>query len=154
LVEGEILALLGTNGAGKSTLLRAICGQVPMQNGTIFFDGQDITGLEPEDSFVLGMVQVPGGRGVFPGLTTRENLDVAAWASRRPTAERRAAIDEVLGLFPQLARRLDQPASVLSGGEQQMLTLSQALIAQPKLLMIDELTLGLAPIVVEGLLHI
>jgi branched-chain amino acid transport system ATP-binding protein len=154
LEEGEIIALLGTNGAGKSTLLKAISGLVPMQSGAIYFDGDDVTGLEPEDSFALGMVQVPGGRGVFPGLTVKENLEVAAWASRRPRAEVDEAIKEVLQTFPSLQRRYDQQAGVLSGGEQQMLTLSQAFIAKPKLLMIDELSLGLAPIVVEDLLRI
>jgi ABC-type branched-subunit amino acid transport system ATPase component/predicted MFS family arabinose efflux permease len=154
LEEGEIIALLGTNGAGKSTLLKAISGLVPMQSGAIYFDGDDVTGLEPEDSFALGMVQVPGGRGVFPGLTVKENLEVAAWASRRPRPEVNDAIKEVLQTFPSLERRYDQPAGVLSGGEQQMLTLSQAFIAKPKLLMIDELSLGLAPIVVEDLLRI
>ncbi|HEX2849074.1 MAG TPA: MFS transporter [Acidimicrobiales bacterium] len=154
LREGEIIALLGTNGAGKSTLLRAISGLVPLQRGAIFFDGEDVTGLEPEDSFQYGVVQVPGGRGVFPGLTVQENLDVAAWASRRPRPETDAAIAEVLETFPALRRRLDQKAAVLSGGEQQMLTLGQALIARPRLLMIDELSLGLAPIVVEDLLRI
>ena len=154
LKEGEIIALLGTNGAGKSTLLKAISGLVPMQRGTIFFDGDDVTGLEPEDSFAAGLVQVPGGRGIFPSLTVRENLEVAAWASRRPKAESRAAVDEVLAIFPSLERRLKQPAAVLSGGEQQMLTLGQAFISQPKLLMIDELSLGLAPIIVEELLNI
>jgi branched-chain amino acid transport system ATP-binding protein len=154
LADGEIIALLGTNGAGKSTLLRAICGQVPLQSGAIYFDGEEITGLEPEDSFALGLVQVPGGRGVFPGLTVRENLDIAAWGARRSREEGKAAIDEVLHLFPHLARRADQRAAVLSGGEQQMLTLGQAFIARPKLLMIDELSLGLAPIVVEELLGV
>ena len=154
LEEGEILALLGTNGAGKSTLLRAISGLVPPQRGAIFFDGEDVTGLEPEDSFQYGLVQVPGGRGVFPGLTVKENLEVAAWGSRRPKDETTAAIEEVLTTFPSLQRRYDQKAAVLSGGEQQMLTLGQALIAQPKLLMIDELSLGLAPVVVEELLKI
>jgi ABC-type branched-subunit amino acid transport system ATPase component/predicted MFS family arabinose efflux permease len=152
--EGEIVALLGTNGAGKSTLLKAICGLVPMQGGAIFFDGDDISGLQPEDSFMAGLVQVPGGRGIFPGLTVKENLDVAAWATRRPKEETAGAIKDVLELFPNLARRFDQPAAVLSGGEQQMLTLAQAFIAKPKLLMIDELSLGLAPIVVEELLNI
>src|SRR5581483_4980069 len=83
LAEGEIVALLGTNGAGKSTLLRAICGLVPIQAGAIFFDGEDISGYEPEESFARGLVQVPGGRGIFPGMTVRENLDVAVWASQR-----------------------------------------------------------------------
>ena len=154
LQEGEILALLGTNGAGKSTLLRAISGLVPPQRGAIFFDGEDVTGLEPEDSFQYGLVQVPGGRGVFPGLTVKENLDVAAWGSGRPKADTDAAIAEVLATFPALQRRIDQRAAVLSGGEQQMLTLGQALIAKPRLLMIDELSLGLAPVVVEELLKI
>ena len=154
LAEGEILALLGTNGAGKSTLLRAISGLVPVQGGAIFFDGDDITGLEPEDSFAGGLVQVPGGRGIFPGLTVRENLEVAAWASRRPRAQTSATVDELLHTFPALQRRYEQPAGVLSGGEQQMLTLGQAFISRPKLLMIDELSLGLAPIVVEDLLRI
>jgi ABC-type branched-subunit amino acid transport system ATPase component/predicted MFS family arabinose efflux permease len=154
LAEGEIVALLGTNGAGKSTLLRAISGLVPIQRGAIFFDGEDVTGLEPEDSFAAGLIHVPGGRGIFPGLTVRENLDVAAWATRRPTPESRVAVDEVLDIFPQLRTRLDVPASVLSGGQQQMLTLGQAFIARPKLLMIDELSLGLAPILVEELLRL
>jgi ABC-type branched-subunit amino acid transport system ATPase component/predicted MFS family arabinose efflux permease len=154
LAEGEIIALLGTNGAGKSTLLKAISGLVPAQSGAIYFDGDDVTGLEPEDSFALGMVQVPGGRGIFPGLTVKENLEVAAWASRRPRAEVNEAVQEVLRTFPSLERRYEQNAGVLSGGEQQMLTLGQAFIAKPKLLMIDELSLGLAPIVVEDLLRI
>ena len=152
--EGEIIALLGTNGAGKSTLLKAISGLVQPERGAIFFDGEDITGLEPEESFQYGMVQVPGGRGVFPGLTVRENLDVAAWASRRDPVELDAARSEILELFPSLQRRWEQKAGVLSGGEQQMLTLAQAFIAKPKLLMIDELSLGLAPIVVEELLKV
>jgi branched-chain amino acid transport system ATP-binding protein len=152
LAEGEILALLGTNGAGKSTLLKAISGLVPMQRGAIFFDGEDVTGLEPEDSFSMGLVQVPGGRGIFPGLTVEENIEVATWASRLGKTASRRAVAEVLETFPALARRLDQPSAVLSGGEQQMLTLAQAFVSRPKLLMIDELSLGLAPIIVEELL--
>ncbi|MEN3272208.1 MAG: branched-chain amino acid transport system ATP-binding protein livF [Actinomycetota bacterium] len=152
--EGEIVALLGTNGAGKSTLLRAISGLVSPGSGAIFFDGEDVTGLEPEESFQHGLVQVPGGRGIFPGLTVKENFDVAVWAGRRPKAEANAAVEEVLDIFPSLRKRWDQKAAVLSGGEAQMLTLGQALIAKPKLLMIDELSLGLAPVVVEELLKI
>ncbi len=154
LAQGEILALLGTNGAGKSTILRAISGLVAPDRGAIYFDGEEVSGLEPEDSFQLGLVQVPGGKGVFPGLTVKENLDVAAWASRRPKAEVDAAIADVLETFPSLERRIEQKAVNLSGGEQQMLTLGQAFIAKPKLLMIDELSLGLAPIIVEDLLRI
>ncbi|HUZ44858.1 MAG TPA: MFS transporter [Acidimicrobiales bacterium] len=154
LAEGEIVALLGTNGAGKSTLLRAISGIVPIHAGAIFFDGEDITGLEPEESFGLGLVQVPGGKGVFPGLTVAENLEVAVWASGRSRTDASASRDEALEIFPSLPRRYNQPAAVLSGGEQQMLTLAQAFISRPKLLMIDELSLGLAPVVVEELLKI
>ncbi|MHB8465346.1 MAG: MFS transporter [Acidimicrobiales bacterium] len=154
LGDNEIIALLGTNGAGKSTLLKAICGQVPLGAGAIYFDGEEITGLEPEDTFATGVVQVPGGRGVFPGLTVKENLDIAAWACRRPKQETAAAIVEILAMFPNLAARMDQPAAILSGGEQQMLTLGQAFLSKPKLLMIDELSLGLAPIVIEELLKI
>ncbi|MGI8794890.1 MAG: ABC transporter ATP-binding protein, partial [Acidimicrobiales bacterium] len=135
-------------------LLKAISGLVPADRGGIFFDGEDITGLEPEESFQFGMVQVPGGRGVFPSLTVKENLDVAAWGSRRPKSETSEAITEILELFPSLQRRWEQKAGVLSGDEQQMLTLAQAFIAKPKLLMIDELSLGLAPIVVEELLKV
>ncbi|HET6793176.1 MAG TPA: ATP-binding cassette domain-containing protein, partial [Acidimicrobiales bacterium] len=118
------------------------------------FDGEDVTGLEPEESFGLGLVQVPGGKGIFPGMTVRENLEVAVWATHRPKAEAEQAQREVLELFPSLQRRYDQPAAVLSGGEQQMLTLAQAFISKPKLLMIDELSLGLAPVVVEELLQV
>ena len=152
--EGEVVALLGTNGAGKSTLLRAISGLVAPGSGAIFFDGEDVTGLEPEESFQHGLVQVPGGRGIFPGLTVKENFDVAVWAGRRPRGEAQAAVQEVLDIFPSLRKRWDQKAAVLSGGEAQMLTLGQALIAKPKLLMIDELSLGLAPVIVEELLKI
>ncbi|MHB1446823.1 MAG: MFS transporter, partial [Acidimicrobiales bacterium] len=111
LAEGEILALLGTNGAGKSTLLKAICGQVPVSGGGIFFDGEDVTGLEPEDCFGLGIIQVPGGHGVFPGLTVRENLEVAKWASRQPRGEAASAVEEALALFPALSKRFEQPAA-------------------------------------------
>ena len=152
--EGEIVALLGTNGAGKSTLLRAISGLTPPHGGAIFFDGEDVTGFAPEESFQHGLIQVPGGRGIFPGLTVKENFEVAVWAGRRPKPEARAAVEEVLEIFPALRKRWDQKAAVLSGGEAQMLTLGQALIAKPKLLMIDELSLGLAPVIVEELLKI
>jgi len=154
LREGEIIALLGTNGAGKSTLLKAISGMVPTTRGAIYFEGEDITGMEPEDTFFAGVVQVPGGRGIFPGLTVDENLRVAAWASRQPKNELDQLIARVYEIFPALRARIRQPASVLSGGEQQMLTLGQAFISRPKLLMIDELSLGLAPILVEQLLEI
>ena len=151
---GEIVALLGTNGAGKSTLLNAIAGLVTPSNGAISYLGDDITYLPASEHVREGIVMVPGGRGVFPGLTVAENLQLAGWALRGERAEVRAATDRVLEFFPRLAERIDEAAGSLSGGEQQMLALGQAFIARPKLLMIDELSLGLAPAVVEQLLGI
>jgi ABC-type branched-subunit amino acid transport system ATPase component len=154
LKPGEIVALLGTNGAGKSTLLRAISGQVDPSGGAIYFDGLDITHVDPVGTFKLGIVQMPGGRSIFPTLTVKEHLELAAWqlADNSEAAER--AIAEVLDVLPRLRERWDQPAGNLSGGEQQMLGLTMSLIAKPKLLMIDELSLGLAPTVVAQLLDI
>jgi len=152
--EGEIIALLGTNGAGKSTLLRAIAGLTPPSNGAIFYDGEDITHLPSAEHAARGIVMSPGGRGTFPGLTVRENLRLAAWMFRSDDAYVRSATAEVLAIFPVLRERLDEPCGNLSGGEQQMVTLGQAFLSRPRLLMIDELSLGLAPAVVEQLLHI
>ncbi len=152
--EGEIVALLGTNGAGKSTLLRAISGISAPSNGAIFFDGDDITQLPPNEHAAKGIVQMPGGRGVFPSLTVRENLRLGSWMQRRDAAGVNEALERVLGFFPQLVERMDEPAGNLSGGQQQMLALGQAFLSQPRLLMIDELSLGLAPAVVEQLLEI
>ncbi|HEX5616300.1 MAG TPA: MFS transporter [Acidimicrobiia bacterium] len=152
--EGEVVALLGTNGAGKSTLLRAISGLVEPVNGAIVFDGRDMTYAPPHEVAARGVVQVPGGQGVFPSLSVREHLRLAGWTRRREHADVLAATEHVLTLFPVLADRLDDPAGDLSGGQQQMLTLGMAFIARPRLLMIDELSLGLAPAVVEQLLEI
>jgi ABC-type branched-subunit amino acid transport system ATPase component/predicted MFS family arabinose efflux permease len=152
--EGEIIALLGTNGAGKSTLLRAISGLQPAIGGAVIFDGVDMTYAPPQEIAARGVVQVPGGKGVFPTLSVRENLEIAGWLYRRDGDYVQQAIEQVLTYFPVLRARWDQPAGNLSGGEQQMLTLGQAFIAKPRLLMIDELSLGLAPIVVEQLLEI
>ncbi|MEO6987658.1 MAG: MFS transporter [Aquihabitans sp.] len=152
--EGEIIALLGTNGAGKSTLLKAISGVAIADRGAIVFDGRDITHAPPEEIAPRGIAQVPGGQGVFPGLTVAENLRVAGWQLRRDAVTRRARVDEVLELFPVLAARLNDPAADLSGGQQQMLALAMAFLTRPRLLMIDELSLGLAPVVVEQLLDV
>lgn len=150
--EGGIVALLGTNGAGKSTLLKAISGVVEADRGAVVLDGRDITHAPPHEIAARGVVQVPGGQGVFPTLTVAENLRMAGWELRgdRRGLERR--VDEVLERFEVLGRRLDEPAADLSGGQQQMLALGMALVQQPKLVLIDELSLGLAPIVVEQLL--
>jgi len=154
VAEGEIIALLGTNGAGKSTLLKAISGVAIADRGTIVFDGRDITHAPPEEIAPLGIAQVPGGQGVFPSLTVAENLRVAGWMLRGDATLRRARVSEALSLFPVLEQRLEDPAADLSGGQQQMLALAMAFLNRPKLLMIDELSLGLAPVVVEQLLEV
>jgi branched-chain amino acid transport system ATP-binding protein len=152
--EGEIVALLGTNGAGKSTLLRAISGLVEASGGAIIFDGRDMTHTPPEEIAARGVTQVPGGQGVFPSLTVAENLRLAGWLQRRQHDEVSEATERVMGYFPVLRERLHEPAGNLSGGQQQMLTLGMAFIGRPRLLMIDELSLGLAPTVIAQLLDI
>ena len=149
--KGETVALLGTNGAGKSTLLRAVSGLTLPRAGTVLFDGQDITTMSPAKRVALGIVQVPGGRSIFPTLTVEEHLRIAAWSvpDRAAVVERRAG---ALRMFPILRERSGQLAGNLSGGEQQQLGLAMALVTSPRLLIIDELSLGLAPTVVEQLL--
>ena len=154
VAEGEIVALLGTNGAGKSTVLKAVSGLLAKDEGRVLFDGQDISGLDANATAAMGIAQVPGGRGVFPGLTVAENLRASAWMFRGDKARIEWATERSLSLFPRLRERLHTTAGSLSGGEQQMLSLSQAFIAKPRLLMIDELSLGLAPTIVERLLEI
>jgi ABC-type branched-subunit amino acid transport system ATPase component/predicted MFS family arabinose efflux permease len=152
--EGEIVALLGTNGAGKSTLLKAISGLVPANKGTVVFDGRDITYAPAHEIAPRGVVLLPGGQGTFPSLTVAENLRAAGWLERRSRRTAAAAVDEVLGVFPELRSRLDDPAADLSGGQQQMLALAMAFLTRPRLLLIDELSLGLAPVVVERLVEV
>jgi branched-chain amino acid transport system ATP-binding protein len=152
--EGEILALLGTNGAGKSTLLKAISGLNPPTSGIVLFDGNDITSADVGRTASLGIAQVPGGRGVFPSLTVGENIRAAGWMYRGQKGYLEEATARVLEYFPVLEERWDTQSGALSGGEQQMLSLAQAFIARPKLLMIDELSLGLAPTIVSRLLDI
>ncbi|MEY2425088.1 MAG: hypothetical protein QOI61_660 [Actinomycetota bacterium] len=154
MAPGEIIALLGTNGAGKSTLLRAISGQTDPMSGAIYFNGVDITHIDPLGTFAMGIVQMPGGRAVFPSLTVEEHLQLSGWSLKDDPEHVARATAEVLEIFPRLQERWDQPAGNLSGGEQQMLALSMALIAKPKLLMIDELSLGLAPTIVSQLLDV
>jgi branched-chain amino acid transport system ATP-binding protein len=151
---GEVVALLGTNGAGKSTLLKAISGTVDPIGGAIYFDGRDISHADGAQTTRLGVIQVPGGKAVFPTLTVAEHLRAAGWLYRSDPEYLKAANEEVLQTFPRLRERIDQMAGNLSGGEQQMLALGMAFIAKPKLLMIDELSLGLAPTIVEQLLGI
>jgi branched-chain amino acid transport system ATP-binding protein len=151
--DGEILALLGTNGAGKSTLLRAIAGVQEASSGAVMFDGVDITHSPPHLVTERGIALVPGGRAIFPRLTVAENLRIAG-EQIKDAEERAGQTDAVLSLFPVLRARLSQLAGNLSGGEQQMLALSQAFLLRPRLLLVDELSLGLAPMVVEQLLDV
>jgi len=153
--QGEIVALLGTNGAGKSTLLKAVSGLVEPTAGSIVFDGRDITHTGPVERAGLGIVQVPGGRAVFPTLTVAEHFKAATWLfTKEQAAEVRDRTERVLEWFPRLQGRWHQMAGNLSGGEQQQLGLGIAFVAKPRLLIIDELSLGLAPTVVEQLLEI
>jgi ABC-type branched-subunit amino acid transport system ATPase component len=152
--DGEMVAVLGTNGAGKSTLMRAISGLVVPSAGEVLFDGKAITTYEAHRIAEAGILQVPGGRGIFPGLTVAECLRVAGWLLDDEPDRLTEATETVLGYFPVLARRWNTLAGSLSGGEQQMLSLSMAFIAKPRLLIIDELSLGLAPTVIESLLGI
>jgi branched-chain amino acid transport system ATP-binding protein len=153
LDDGEMLALLGTNGAGKSTLLKAVCGLVRPSAGAVLLDGRDVTSLDAETLAARGIALVPGGKGVFPGLSVERNLRLGSWLHRKDGPASTKAMDRALELFPRLGERLKQPAGTLSGGEQQMLTLAQAFMSGPRILAIDELSLGLAPLVVEELLQ-
>lgn len=152
--DREIVALLGTNGAGKSTLLRAVTGLTPPSAGTVQIDGHVVTGADPADVAAMGVGFMPGGRAVFPGLSVRENLELAGWLYRGDRPRLDAAIEEALELFPILRDRLPQRAALLSGGQQQMVALAQTLVAKPRLLLLDELSLGLAPVVVGQLLDV
>ncbi|MEU6075242.1 ABC transporter ATP-binding protein [Micromonospora sp. NPDC047074] len=151
--EGEIVALIGANGAGKSTTMRAISGIRPVASGSIRFDGEDITKLRADLRVRRGLCQAPEGRGIFPGMTVLENLDMGAY-TRRDRAGVAQDLDRVLGLFPRLAERRKQPGGTLSGGEQQMLAVGRALMSRPKLLLLDEPSMGLAPMLIQQIFDI
>jgi len=152
--EGEVLAVLGTNGAGKSTLLRAISGLTPPKGGKVLLDGRDVTGTSPVKMASLGVAHMPGGRGIFPDLSVGENLRMATWSFRGDKARARRAVERAVDLFPALSTRLGDRAGLLSGGQQQMLALAQAFMPEPRLLLVDELSLGLAPVIVMELLEV
>jgi len=152
--EGEIVALLGTNGAGKSTLLKAISGVTEAERGAIVLDGRDITHAPPNEIAALGIAQLPGGHAIFPSLTVKENIEASQWLSNTEKKSDLSAVEESLQLFPEILERWNEPAANLSGGQQQMLGLAMALHSSPKVLMIDELSLGLAPAVVERILPV
>ncbi len=151
--EGEIVALIGSNGAGKTTLLRTISGLMKPLFGTIRFMGEDITGLPPHDICRRGVIQVPEGRALFPRMRVIENLELGAYLPEA-RAQRHETLERVYRLFPRLKERWRQDAGTLSGGEQQMVAIGRALMARPKLLMLDEPSLGLAPVLVETMMDV
>jgi len=151
--EGEIITLIGANGAGKSTTLMAISGIVPPRRGEIIFKGQAIHNMAPDKIVALGLSQVPEGRHIFPDLTVRENLDMGAFL-RRNREGIKADIEYIYSLFPILSERRNQPGGNLSGGEQQMLAISRALMAKPQLLLLDEPSMGLAPLITKKIFEI
>jgi len=151
--EGEIITLIGANGAGKTTTLMSISGVVPPRSGEVLFLGESITGLSPNEIVAQGISQVPEGRRIFPYLTVSENLDMGAFL-RSDKQEIKSDIDYIFALFPILAERRNQAGGTLSGGEQQMLAVGRALMAKPRLLLLDEPSLGLAPLVVKQIFEI
>jgi branched-chain amino acid transport system ATP-binding protein len=152
---GEIVTLIGANGAGKTTTLKTISGLRPVSSGDILFQGESIVGLPAHELVSLGISQAPEGRGIFPGMTVVENLEMGAYGRVRvPRAVIDADVDRVFGLFPRLADRRKQMGGTLSGGEQQMLAIGRALLASPKVLLLDEPSMGLAPILVAQIFGI
>jgi branched-chain amino acid transport system ATP-binding protein len=151
--QGEIVALIGANGAGKSTTMRAVSGLRPIAGGHIRFNGDDITKLRADLRTVRGISQAPEGRGIFPGMSVLENLEMGAY-TRRDSAAIKSDLDRVYGLFPRLKERYKQVGGTLSGGEQQMLTIGRALMARPKLLLLDEPSMGLAPMLIQQIFSI
>jgi ABC-type branched-subunit amino acid transport system ATPase component len=152
--RGEFIALLGTNGAGKSTFLKAVSNLSAVSSGQVFFDGEDITLLPPDVIAAKGLAHVPGGRGSLPDLTVEENLRLGGHLLRADKAKRAEGIARAIELFPWMGQRRRQIAGTLSGGEQQMLAIGRALVTEPSMLMVDELSLGLAPIIVEELMGV
>jgi branched-chain amino acid transport system ATP-binding protein len=151
--EGEIVALIGANGAGKSTTMRAISGLRPISQGAIRFEGNDISKLRADLRVVRGVSQSPEGRGIFPGMSVRDNLEMGAY-TRKNRVEINEDIDRQFTLFPRLKEREKQPGGTLSGGEQQMLAVGRALMSRPKLLLLDEPSMGLAPLLIQQIFDI
>jgi branched-chain amino acid transport system ATP-binding protein len=151
VAEGEIVALIGANGAGKSTTMRGVAGAMLPRKGRIVFAGKDVTHMPAHARALAGVALVPEGRRVFPALTVRENLEMGGFKFRGDRSRMRTLIERMLELFPRLRVRAAQPAGTLSGGEQQMLSLSRALMSEPRLLCMDEPSLGLAPLVVQDI---
>jgi branched-chain amino acid transport system ATP-binding protein len=151
--QGEIVTLIGANGAGKSTTLRSISGLVRARSGAVVLDGQDITQLHPHQIVLAGVGHVPEGRGIFPRLTVQENLEMGAFVVRS-RSEVQQRTEAVFGLFPRLKERIHQKGGTLSGGEQQMLATARGLMLRPKILLMDEPSMGLAPVLVETIFDV
>lgn len=151
--DGEIVALIGANGAGKSTTMRAISGLRPIASGDIRFEGKSITSLRADLRVTRGISQAPEGRGIFPGMSVRENLEMGAY-TRRDLAVVSEDMERVLGMFPRLRERIGQAGGTLSGGEQQMLAVGRALMSRPKLMLLDEPSMGLAPMLITQIFTI
>lgn len=155
VAEGELVTLLGANGAGKTTTMRALSGLLPLTRGRILFEGSDISRVQAHRRVLAGLVQAPEGRGVFPGMTVQENLDMGCYARPfRNKGDHSAALDRVFELFPRLREREKQVGGTLSGGEQQMVAIGRALMARPRLLLLDEPSMGLAPMVIQQIFRI
>ncbi len=153
--DGELVTLIGANGAGKTTTMRAISGIRPLTRGSIIFDGQDITRMKAHLRVVAGIVQAPEGRGVFPGMTVQENLDMGHYARKfESKAAYQETLDQVFERFPRLGERRSQVGGTLSGGEQQMVAIGRALMARPRVLLLDEPSMGLAPMVIQQIFKI
>jgi branched-chain amino acid transport system ATP-binding protein len=153
--EGELVTLLGSNGAGKTTMMRAISGLRPLSSGSVWFDGNDVSKVKAHRRVTDGLIQAPEGRGVFPGMTVTENLEMGCYGRKFANrAEHRERLDWILETFPRLAERRTQVGGTLSGGEQQMLAIGRALMARPKVLLLDEPSMGLAPMVISQIFKI
>ncbi|MBV8349801.1 MAG: ABC transporter ATP-binding protein [Mycolicibacterium sp.] len=153
--DGELVTLLGSNGAGKTTTMRAISGLLPVSSGSVWFEGRNITRVKAHKRVADGLIQAPEGRGVFPGMTVVENLEMGCYGRKFASrAEHRQRLDWVLATFPRLAERRTQVGGTLSGGEQQMLAIGRALMARPRVLLLDEPSMGLAPMVISQIFGI
>ncbi|MBF6414935.1 ABC transporter ATP-binding protein [Nocardia cyriacigeorgica] len=155
VAEGELVTLLGANGAGKTTTMRALSGLLPLTKGRIVFEGRDISRMKAHERVVAGLIQAPEGRGIFPGMSVQENLDMGCYA--RPFKQKvdyAATLERVFELFPRLRERRKQVGGTLSGGEQQMLAIGRSLMARPRLLLLDEPSMGLAPMVIQQIFRI
>ena len=152
--EGEIVTLIGANGAGKTTTLKTISGLRPVSSGSIVFDGKDISNLPAHDRVRLGISQAPEGRGIFPGMTVLENLEMGKYHLKMKSAEINEDLEKIYSLFPRLKERASQAGGTLSGGEQQMLAIGRALMARPRVLLLDEPSMGLAPQMIANIFRI